>query len=204
MSASPECAELLRDRGYAVVPEAIGAAELEMLVAGYDRVMMTDPGGLSSDGSNRRVHDLVGKDSRFERLLAWPLVLAAADAVIAGPFKLSVLLARSVLPGAAAQALHADFERDAHGWPMLGFILMVDAFTAGNGATRFVPGSHRQDDGSDPVDSEPACGPAGSLILYNGSVRHCFGANRTALPRRSIQGAYIRRSATGWHDQVAR
>ena len=40
----------------------------------------------------------------------------------------------------------------------------------------------------------PACGPAGSMILYNGSVWHGHGANPTDRPRRSIQGAYIRRT----------
>lgn len=29
-----------------------------------------------------------------------------------------------------------DFERALEGWPMLGFILMVDEFRADNGATR--------------------------------------------------------------------
>src|SRR5438876_6213241 len=40
-----------------------------------------------------------------------------------------------------------------------------------------------------------ACGPPGSLIIYNGSVWHGHGANKTSRSRRSIQGAYIRRAA---------
>ena len=40
-----------------------------------------------------------------------------------------------------------------------------------------------------------ACGPAGSVIVYNGSVWHGHTANQTSEPRRSIQGAYIRRDA---------
>jgi ectoine hydroxylase-related dioxygenase (phytanoyl-CoA dioxygenase family) len=40
-----------------------------------------------------------------------------------------------------------------------------------------------------------ACGPAGSVIVYNGSVWHGHSANQTSQPRRSIQGAYIRRDA---------
>ena len=50
--------------------------------------------------------------------------------------------ARAVRPGVAAQALHVDFARDAAGWPMVGFILMVDGFRADNGATQFLSGSH--------------------------------------------------------------
>jgi ectoine hydroxylase-related dioxygenase (phytanoyl-CoA dioxygenase family) len=38
-----------------------------------------------------------------------------------------------------------------------------------------------------------ACGPAGSVVIYNGSLWHGHGVNQTKEPRRSIQGAYIRR-----------
>jgi ectoine hydroxylase-related dioxygenase (phytanoyl-CoA dioxygenase family) len=36
----------------------------------------------------------------------------------------------------------ADVQRDSSGWPLVGFILMIDAFRPDNGATRFVLGSH--------------------------------------------------------------
>ena len=49
-----------------------------------------------------------------------------------------------------------------------------------------------------------ACGPAGSAIVYNGSVWHGHSANQTAEPRRSIQGAYVRRTAEPRFNQVAR
>jgi len=50
----------------------------------------------------------------------------------------------------------------------------------------------------DKVDRERellACGPAGSVIIYNGSICHGHSANHTNEPRRSIQGAYIGRDA---------
>ena len=40
-----------------------------------------------------------------------------------------------------------------------------------------------------------ACGPAGFMVVFNGSVWHGHGVNRSDKPRRSIQGAYIRRDA---------
>jgi ectoine hydroxylase-related dioxygenase (phytanoyl-CoA dioxygenase family) len=81
---------------------------------------------------------------------------------------------------------------------MLGFIVMLDAFTPDNGATRFWPGSQHAVEQPPSSESVPACGPAGSIIVYNGSVWHGYGANATDLPRRSIQGAYIRRNAEGF------
>jgi ectoine hydroxylase-related dioxygenase (phytanoyl-CoA dioxygenase family) len=86
---------------------------------------------------------------------------------------------------------------------MLGFIVMIDAFTAENGATRFWPGSHQRMAAGEtgPVPEAAlvaACGPAGAVVVYNGSVRHGHGPNHTDLPRRSIQGAYIRRELVGF------
>ena len=49
-----------------------------------------------------------------------------------------------------------------------------------------------------------ACGPAGSIIIYNGSVWHGWTANRSAQPRRSIQGAFIRREAQSGVELHAR
>jgi ectoine hydroxylase-related dioxygenase (phytanoyl-CoA dioxygenase family) len=38
-----------------------------------------------------------------------------------------------------------------------------------------------------------ACGPAGSMIIFNGSVWHGHTANTSQRPRRSLQGAFIPR-----------
>ena len=49
-----------------------------------------------------------------------------------------------------------------------------------------------------------ACGPAGSVVIFNGSVWHGHGANQTSEPRRSIQGAFIRRDDKQGTNQAAR
>jgi ectoine hydroxylase-related dioxygenase (phytanoyl-CoA dioxygenase family) len=96
---------------------------------------------------------------------------------------------------------------------MVGFILMVDEFRTDNAATRFVPGSHKwptlpadfpQDPSADYEGQVLACGPAGSVIVYNGSIWHGHTASRTGEPRRSIQGTYLRRDATPAINQAAR
>lgn len=96
---------------------------------------------------------------------------------------------------------------------MVGFIFMVDEFRCDNGATRFVPGSHRWstipgDHINDHLAGDEglvqACGPAGSVIIYNGSVWHGHATNESVEPRRSIQGAYIRREAQAGCDLPAR
>ncbi len=49
-----------------------------------------------------------------------------------------------------------------------------------------------------------ACGAAGSVIMYNGSVWHGHSANATGEARHSIQGAYIRRKAQVGFNLAAR
>jgi len=65
---------------------------------------------------------------------------------------------------------------------------MMDDFTAENGATLVVPGSHlsgRQPDTD--LDSNanwvPATGPAGTTVIFEGRVWHTTGANTTNRPR---------------------
>jgi ectoine hydroxylase-related dioxygenase (phytanoyl-CoA dioxygenase family) len=117
------------------------------------------------------------------------------------------MLGRTLRPRSPAQQLHVDFPRDMYGWPMVGFIFMMDEFRRDNGATLFAPGSHESQ--ASAADEAPerltvACGPAGSVIVYNGSVWHGHGTNETGEPRRSIQGAYIRREEKSGIDLRSR
>ena len=93
--------------------------------------------------TSTKVNDFVNRGAEFDDLYVFPPLLEACCRVIGRPFKLSSLHARTLRPGSPAQELHVDVRRDSADWPLLGFILMVDEFRPDNGATRFVPGSHR-------------------------------------------------------------
>lgn len=209
-----EAAEELGDTGFVVIRGAVAPAKLARLAAAYDAgVAGADPADLSIGSTTTRVHDFVNRGPDFDGLYVYAPILGACCSVIGQPFKLSAMLARTVHPYAPAQALHVDYRRQGEGWPMVGFIIMVDEFRSDNGATRFVPGSHKWptfpgDAMMDPAAAHKqqvvACGPAGSTIVYNGSVWHGHSANQTGEPRRSIQGAYIRRDAEPAINQAAR
>jgi phytanoyl-CoA dioxygenase PhyH len=206
-----ESAEELDEHGFIVIQGAITRIQAAQLEAAYDAaVSSADPDDIRIGSTTTRVSDFVNRGPAFDSLYIHGPILAACATVIQGPFKLSTMHARAVHPCAPAQKLHVDFERQTDGWPMVGFIIMIDPFRETNGATRFVPGSHKwsrmpEDDIRSLHEEQQilATGPAGSIIIYNGSIWHGHSANETMRARRSIQGAYIRREAQAGVNQNA-
>lgn len=204
----------LQERGFVVLPGVVPADRMERLSDAYDAAFASATGDDIRIGStSTKVSDFVNRDAVFDELYVYPPLLEACCRVIGRPFKLSSLLARTLRPHTPAQELHVDVRRDSADWPLLGFILMVGEFRPDNGATRFVPGSHRWP--HDPADTVPdplaehegevlACGAAGSLLVFNGSAWHGHSANTSSGPRRSVQGAFIPRDGRAATDFAAR
>lgn len=189
----------LEQHGFVVVPNFIPSDTIESFVRAYDHaVAAADPTDIHIGRASTRVNDFVNRGPPFEDLCFVPLLQDAAALVIGLQFRLSSFHARTLHPGAENQELHVDVSRHSADWPLLGAIIMVDGFTPENGATRFVPGSHRWPESPvagtiPPHGSVLACGPAGSVVLFNGSTWHGYSSNRTTRPRRSLQAACIPR-----------
>jgi hypothetical protein len=201
-------------RGFVVLPQTVPRASVGPLTNAYNaavssaRVEDTKVGSTST-----RVDDFVNRGKEFDHLYVLPPLLSACCRVIGRPFKLSSFHARTLRPHSPSGELHTDVLRNSVDWPLLSFILMVDEFRPENGATRFVPGSHKwpgvpQDTLSDlRADNDgqvQACGPAGSLLIFNGSVWHDHSANKSGKPRRSLQGAFIPRDGKAGTDFAVR
>jgi hypothetical protein len=207
-----DTASHLRENGFVVMPGPAIQGGCEKLSDAYDRaVEEADPADLhvGRSGSSTRINDFVNRGPEFDGIYIYPPLLAACTQIIGGPFKLSGMRARTLHPGALTEALHVDVKHGADGWPLVGCILMVDAFDAENGATRFVPRSHLQSREPSELLNNPldihdeqvlACGPAGSVIIFNASVWHSYTANRSSRPRRSIQAHFVPREALPSHD----
>jgi hypothetical protein len=198
-----DAASELDRRGFVVLRGAIPTEDLARLTVAYDAAMASASApDLRVGSTSTRLSDFVNRGPEFDALYVFPPLIDACCRVIGRPFKLSCLHARTLRPHTSAEELHVDLQRDSADWPLVGFILMLDAFGHENGATRFVPGSHEWS--SAPNDDPPnsraacanpvlACGPAGSLLIFNGSTWHGHAANTSDNPRRSLQGAFIPR-----------
>jgi ectoine hydroxylase-related dioxygenase (phytanoyl-CoA dioxygenase family) len=152
-----------------------------------------------------RLANLVDYDEVFRRAIAVPKLLACVAHVVGGSFKLSSLNARSARPQSEwTQPLHCDAGAlpDARGNTVCNVLWMLDDFTTENGATRFVPGSHRsgrlpQDALADPLATHPderlITGARGSVVVMNAHLWHGGTANRTDKPRLALHSFYCRR-----------
>jgi hypothetical protein len=157
----------------------------------------------------KRTGGLIAQCPATHPVVMQPLVLGAANAVL-GPFceriQLNLSQIITILPGQGAQPLHRDrFVWGGSGTgfegsgglprsiePQFNAIWAMTDFTAENGATRVVPGSHAWDDDREALPEEivQAVMPRGSVILYTGSVIHAGGENRSSQPRIGMTFTY--------------
>ena len=199
--------ESLQQEGFVVTQGPVRIADLAALSRAYDAaVVQADPTDVKEGSTTTRVQGLVNYGAEFDAVYLYPPLLDACCSIIKQPFRLSSVVARTLNAGKSPKTLHVDFAGDEYGWPMVGFIFMVDEFRPENGATCFSPRSQGLTKAPDALDRVVAAsGPVGAMIIYNGSVWHEHGPNTTGSPRRSIQGAFIRRtekSSLDWRSRI--
>jgi ectoine hydroxylase-related dioxygenase (phytanoyl-CoA dioxygenase family) len=181
----------LREQGYTIFENAIEADLVSDLVAAIRRIEAESgaaPRGNPAEGfATLRTYNLLAKDPVFQRMPVHDAVLPLVERVLDPGCLLSGMTAIDIGPGEKPQPIHPDdlvmTVPRPHPPLMCTSLWALTDFTEANGATRIIPGSHREPRLPDPQnlpDSIPAEMPAGSVLIIDGSLWHGGGGNTTA------------------------
>jgi len=142
---------------------------------------------------SQRVYALLAKAPAAAGLVTHPALVALLDQLLHPAYLLSAHLAINVHPGETAQQLHCDDGHCAMPRPRqhlgVSAVWAIDDFTADNGATEILPGSHTWgNEIPDPDDSRIRTieMSAGSVVVFLSSTYHRGGANTSDTVRLGI------------------
>jgi ectoine hydroxylase-related dioxygenase (phytanoyl-CoA dioxygenase family) len=189
-----DLAAMQRD-GYVILPDLLSADQLDEIRHAVEPLLDHHGRNPFEGHTTQRIYSVLNKTRACDMIADHPRVLALLDRLLLPNYLLSMLQVIKILPGEQAQMLHTD---DAF-YPLprprkaLGAatIWAIDDFTADNGATDIIAGSHLWgEEDPDPADREPVVMPAGSCVFFPGTLWHGGGANRSDRPRLAVTAQY--------------
>lgn len=181
--------------GYAIVENVIPPAQVATLRADLERAI--DKEAAFHGGTDyvdygmvlvccmygRSFIDIAGSDD----------VMRIINRILSEGSIIYAFTSSSMPPGKAnySYRIHVDQPRLIQGYETnAGVMVLLDDFTAENGATWFLPGSHHQREAPTKehffANAKRAIAPAGSLVYLNPRVWHSGGQNTTDRWRHSI------------------
>jgi ectoine hydroxylase-related dioxygenase (phytanoyl-CoA dioxygenase family) len=191
---------LARD-GFVVLADVVDARGCAAMAALVDD-HANDPDALPS-GGNMQIARLTPRHAPVSALLDDEMMRATVETLLSSaPVAVASVAWRAPRKGFGQQALHADWHSPPVGEHAASAtaIAMIDAFTVENGATRVVPGSHRQRRSipafyADPErrhdDERVITGPAGSVLVFSAHLWHAGRRNVSGAPRRALQLTFV-------------
>jgi len=199
----------IRGQGYTVIEDFLDAGQIAAFRTALAPFLGSHRGRNDFEGfETERVYTLVARAKVFEEIAVEPRMMALLSRFLEGNFLLSATHAINLMPGETAQSIHTDdgFYRQPRSAPAVGYSVIgaIDAFTADNGATEIIPGSHLWDENEVAARRAAPGGleallvpmevPAGACFVFPGKLLHRGGANRTKTPRLAFTNQYC----AGW------
>ena len=211
----------IASHGFAIVPELLDATGRQAVREALAAHKSGLRGRNDFEGyKTERIYSLLARGGIFADMTEHATILAVVDRMLEANYLLSAGLSIDLHPGETSQALHFDdsFYAVPRPRPPIGMsvIWAIDAFTADNGATQLIPGSHEWGDetpGGVPDEREialPRNGPAyttpvsndlegrlvdavmppGSALIFPGTLWHRGGGNRSDEKRLAVTMQY--------------
>ena len=199
--------------GYSVLPNMLSEAECAEAERQLERLMNeeADLPGSPYGAHGTQIYNLFNKARVFERVYQIPPLLRVIRHFLGEDAVLSSVQAHIVFPGAKEQGLHADGSITGPNRPLapadggmritshvLGFnvVFCVSDYTAQNGATRVVPGSHlyrRREPIRDTQLAQIIEAPRGSVLIFNICAWHGASEHRGDSVRYAVMTPWRRR-----------
>ena len=189
----------IEKNGYTIIEDFMDAARLAEVRRVLGFYLGSHSGRNPFEGhSTERVYTLVARGRVFWDIALDERVLALCDRFLLPGCLLTASQAICIRPGEKPQDLHHDdtFYTVPRPRPMISIstIAAVDAFTAENGGTEIIPGSHLwgEDWRARAAAAKPVtvAMPAGACVVFSGTFVHRGGANRSAAPRLAFSNQY--------------
>lgn len=181
----------LYEHGYVVLNNLLSAQELKSVRNVTNSLLDEAPQGRNGfEGrKTQRVYGLLGKSRVYDQFLLHPRIRGIIDLTLLPNHLLTAFQAINILPNEEPQTPHYDDEFVGFSRPRkhtsIAFIWAIDDFTKENGATMFIPGSHKWGDSKSPSSKDfeeigmSAIMPAGSCLCMLSTLWHCGGRNKT-------------------------
>ncbi len=202
-------AQTLLQDGAVIVETAVDSAVVDAVLADLKGPFDEQGHKFANDFNGfktRRLGSILAISRASADILAHPLVMAVADIVLkrhCETYRIGSSTAIEIGPGEGNQSLHRDDDFYPIRFPGVEFqfsaMWSLTDFTAENGATRVVPGSHdlREIDSITPDQVTQAEMPRGSVLFYLGSAVHAGGQNNSDAVRTGLITTY----SLGWLRQ---
>jgi ectoine hydroxylase-related dioxygenase (phytanoyl-CoA dioxygenase family) len=194
--------------GYLLVPEVLPRVQVAEIRDRMDEISAVEGENAGKDFHQEngviRLGNLMNKGAMFDVVYTHPLALAAIRYACRGEFGVSSVTGRVARPGQGLQGFHCDYANDrresapgvytADQLRGANVLWLIDEFTADNGPTRVIPGSHRirgcgpGDVIADATATHPkerlVIAPEGSMLCIDSRLWHAGTRNNTDRLRR--------------------
>jgi ectoine hydroxylase-related dioxygenase (phytanoyl-CoA dioxygenase family) len=192
----------VNDYGFCVVPNVLTSEEARQFCTIIDKLRTRESKHDDEVLGHSRVLHLVAKHEAFVELMCHPLVMIVCEKYLALDFVCSTWSSNTVLAKTDLTYWHVDhpYWTIEPPYPIkfpltLHVIWCLDAFSEGNGATKFIPGSHHRPyppkhNGDYDHEGVTIEAPQGSVIFAHGACWHSTGRNGSDETRTAIFGRY--------------
>ena len=208
MSNEIDHVQQIEREGFTIVGNAIEPSLLDALAEALERLeaeLGARPATNLFEGLHTvRIYNLLARGAVFADVPVHANVLPIVEGVLDRGCLVSSLSSIAIGPGETAQPVHADDMLIPLPRPHVPLVCntmwALTDFTDENGATRVAPRSHLLDRAPElgqAYDTIPAEMKRGSVLVFNGSIWHGGGANRTDKRRVGIAMNYC----AGWIRQ---